>query len=184
MENQDSNPRSAIDQALGTCHDIINVHRKENRTLLTIALTVGAGCASYFMYSLLRMRLNPSSGNIETQGYIVYIFGIVVISILTALYRFHLKEISRAQQNLIAFMRIRIAASSYKDGFATEVRKSLTENAFHSDITQTNSAKNKPIESPVPGHPASELSTLVVNKLLEILIQKEKKEQSSEKTDT
>jgi hypothetical protein len=98
------------------------------------------------------------------------LFGIVIISILTALYRLHLKEISKAEQNLTAFYRIRIAANNMKnEGFGTEVRLALTQNAFYHNAESNSSilGSNKKIESPIPGHPSSDILTAVLNKILD-----------------
>lgn len=123
----------------------------------------------YYPRNLNAQLIKPettSSSNFINYG--IYLFGIVVISILTALYRLHLKEISKAEQNLIALYRIRIAGNNYSDGFSTEVRKALTENAFYAgDGDKGLFNRTKKVESPVPGHPGSDLVTLVVNKLLE-----------------
>lgn len=106
-----------------------------------------------------------SESNTGLISYGIFVFGIVVISILTALYRLHLKEISKAQHNLTAFCRIRVAAHNTSAGFSTEVRASLTTNAFY---TETDSGLlRKRLESPVPGHPSSDIVTALLNKILD-----------------
>lgn len=111
-----------------------------------------------------------SLGNSSFNEYGIYLFGIVIISILIALYRVHLKEISKAEQNLIAFYRIRIAANNIKkEGFGSEVRAALTEGAFYQNSESNSSlfGSGKKVESPIPGHPTSDLLTSVLNKILE-----------------
>lgn len=97
---------------------------------------------------------------------ILYVFVavfVVVFGVMMAIYRFHLSEISRSEQLKVGFMRIRIAANNYQnEGFSTEVRTALTADAF---TYQT--GKDKKIESPLPGHPSSDVGTLLVNKLID-----------------
>lgn len=95
--------------------------------------------------------------------YVFVLLFVVVFGVMMAIYRFHLSEISRSEQLKVGFMRVRIAANNYDNqGFATEVRMALTDNAF-----TFQSGKDKKVESPLPGHPGSDLGALLVNKLLE-----------------
>lgn len=98
---------------------------------------------------------------------------LAVFGVLMAIYRFHLTEISRAQQHKLGLQRIRIAANnSDKEGFGSEVREALTANAF-----VFSSGKGKNIESPLPGHPTSDFATLFMNKLLDSIQVDVKKKQ-------
>ncbi|CAA0099763.1 Uncharacterised protein [Halioglobus japonicus] len=98
-----------------------------------------------------------------TVLYVFVVLFVVVFGVMMAIYRFHLNEISRSEQLKVGFMRIRIAANNHDNqGFSTEVRMALTDNAF---TLQT--GKEKKVESPLPGHPSSDLGALLVNKLLE-----------------
>jgi hypothetical protein len=107
-----------------------------------------------------------SSGFYSPNTTVLYVFVvvfIVVFGVMMAIYRFHLNEISRSEQLKVGFMRIRIAANNFENkGFSTEVRMALTDNAF---TFQT--GKEKKVESPLPGHPSSDLGALLVNKLLD-----------------
>ena len=116
--------------------------------------------------------LQPQSSNSTLIFVFVGVF-LAVFGVLMAIYRFHLTEISRAQQQKLGLQRIRIAANnSDKEGFGTEVREALTANAF-----VFSSGKEKKVESPLPGHPASDFATLFMNKLLDnISIDVKKKE--------
>jgi len=97
---------------------------------------------------------------------LIYVFVgvfVVVFGVMMSVYRFHLAEISRAQQYRFGLMRVRIAANNAESiGFDTEVRQALTGNAFH-----FSTGKDKKIESPLPGHPGSDAGALFVNKILE-----------------
>lgn len=91
----------------------------------------------------------------------------VVIAILLSLYRFHLQEISRTEHYKLGFLRIRIAATNVDGGFQSEVRQSLTDGAFSYDSSKR--VKKGPIESPLPGHPGSDASALLLNRILDVL---------------
>lgn len=93
---------------------------------------------------------------------------VVVFGVLMAVYRFHLNEVARAAHYKIGFMRIRVAASNHdKEGFHSEVRQSLTDKAFDFSPSSVIGGKGKQVESPLPGHPSSDLSAMLLNKLLE-----------------
>lgn len=120
-----------------------------------------------------RIDINPILNSIATSQTssqpdisVLYIFSalfLVVFGVLMALYRFHLSEISRAQQYRIGLLRIRIAANNFdKEGFGSEVRQALTQRAF-----QYSTGKEKKVESPLPGHPGSDIATLLINKLMD-----------------
>lgn len=93
-------------------------------------------------------------------------FAVVVLAIFASLYRWHLREITRNEHFRFGLMRIRIAAAnSETPGFSGEVREALTQGAFASPF-QDSSAKAKEVQSPLPGHPTSDVATAVLNKLL------------------
>ena len=93
---------------------------------------------------------------------------IVIFSIFIALYRFHQKEMTKNEHYKLGFLRIRIAYNNFdKEGFGSEVRIALTENAFAFKPDGLFDKKSKQIESPVPGHPTSDIATALTNKLLE-----------------
>lgn len=118
-----------------------------------------------------------SNGNAEIDNnnnklidYGIILVGIISISVLTGFYRYHLKEISKAEQNLIAFHRIRIAAYNFdKGGYDELIRTTLVKNAFYYVTNEEGSLlpKKKIIESPLPGYPAADITTSLINKLLE-----------------
>lgn len=97
---------------------------------------------------------------------------VVVFGVLMSIYRFHLIEISKAEHNRLGFMRIRVAANNAdKDGFQSEVREALTQNAF-----EYSTGKDKKVESPLPGHLTSDISTALINKLMSNIDVKLKKD--------
>lgn len=101
----------------------------------------------------------------------VYLFaiGLIAFSVGISLYRYRLREVAKYEQYAVAFMRIGIAANNNEDGFQTEVMKSLTENAFHFEAKSGilgGGDKAKKVESPLPGHSASDITSELLSKIL------------------
>jgi hypothetical protein len=93
---------------------------------------------------------------------------VVLFGILTGLYRVHIREITKNEQYRLGFMRIRIAANNASTtGFDGEVRTTLTKGAFDSPIEESLLARRWKVESPLPGHPSSDLASSILNRLLE-----------------
>lgn len=93
---------------------------------------------------------------------------VLIFSVFTGMYRFHQKEIAKNEHHKLGFTRIRIAANNAdREGFKDEVRTALTLNAFSVPADSLFGNKEKTVESPVPGHPTSDLAAGIVNKLLE-----------------
>ena len=102
----------------------------------------------------------------------------IVVSVFTSLYRFHLREITKNEQYKVAFLRLNIASTvAGENSGSTDLTKTLTENAFTVQqegstifsrrVRSNESPTTMRVESPLPGHPTSELATGIVNKLLE-----------------
>lgn len=101
------------------------------------------------------------------DDYILYGIFILIFSIVTSFYRFHQKEISKYEHYLIGFHRIRIAANNSPNKFETEVRTELTRDAFSYETQKAIFSTEKKVESPIPGHPTSDITTLFINKIFE-----------------
>ena len=91
----------------------------------------------------------------------------LVFGVTTSLYRFHLNEISKMEHYKIGFLRIRIAANNISEGFEGEVRKALTESAFTFQPTYSGFGRPKKVDNPLLGHPGVDLTTTILNKLLD-----------------
>lgn len=97
--------------------------------------------------------------------YILVALFVVIFGVMMAIYRFHLSEISRSEQYRFGLLRIRISANNFeKEGFKSEVRESLTKDAFN-----FSTGRGKNIDSPLPGHPTSDLGALLTNKLIDAI---------------
>ena len=172
-------PRT-IDQAIEACEKLIFWHRFYS--FLMLILLVICTFAFYKAFNYLEkesenVQYNAAGQLISSNGlefvsknatftYMTLGLYLVVFGILVAIYRFHWGEISRNEQIKLGFWRIRIAARNTDPGFQTEVRQSLTKDAFTFNRKAQNE-KSKEIESPVPGHPGSDLAAAVLNKILE-----------------
>ncbi len=164
---QDAKTRT-LDEALAACDEHVEQHRRRARLVLMILFQVAMlaliGLGGLIGIGSLGGRLTDSS--IDTTmltGALLFLSAL--IAVLVSLYRFHLVEISRNEHYRIGFMRIRVAANNTGKGFAGEVRSALTEDAFRFEPPGRPS-KNR-VESPVPGHPTSDLTALVLSKLLD-----------------
>jgi cell division protein FtsN len=92
----------------------------------------------------------------------------LIISVFTALYRLHQKEMAKNEHYKLGFSRVRVAANNAeREGFKSEVRSALTMDAFSAPLDGFFGRKGKVLESPLPGHPASELATGMINKILD-----------------
>jgi hypothetical protein len=92
---------------------------------------------------------------------------VVIVGVFVGVYRFHLREITKNEQYKLGLMRIRVAANySAQPGFDGEVRTALTKGAF--DMPQEMGVLGRRrIESPLPGHPSTDIATLFFNRLME-----------------
>ncbi|MEX0958975.1 MAG: hypothetical protein WDZ63_06765 [Burkholderiales bacterium] len=182
----DNEELGTIDQAIATCDDYISEHRRAaTRTLLLfaqfsivlVAITIG------FVLLLLPPSMELSEQvDVSTLFSNSIIFALIAIflvmfGVLMSIYRFHLNETSKAEHPKLGFMRIRVAANNSGAGFQTDVRVALTDQAFAFLPQQTGMFRSKRIESPIPGHPTSDLAALLLDKLLdrfELVARKEK----------
>jgi hypothetical protein len=110
----------------------------------------------------------------DLSDYILYGIFILIFGVTASFYRFHLKEISKQEHYLTGFHRIRVAGNNSKTKYDDEVKISLTRNAFEFE-----SSKNEKVVNPIPGHPTSDLASTLLNKILDKLEFKEKKENGS-----
>jgi hypothetical protein len=101
----------------------------------------------------------------ELNDIVLYAIFVLVFAVLTSLYRFHLKEISRQEHYLVGLQRIRIAAVNSSTKYDGSVLTALTENAFSFD--KGGERSSKVIKNPLEGHPTTDVATDLLNKLFE-----------------
>jgi hypothetical protein len=121
----------------------------------------------------IEQKTNPLS-NTDYINLLIYAFVLIITGIILSIYRFHLKEISKYEHYLIGFHRIRIAGNNSTSKYDDEVKMSLTRNAF-----ELSNEKKEKINNPLPGHPTTEITTYLLNKIfdkLEISKKDDKKE--------
>ncbi|HEY6094171.1 MAG TPA: hypothetical protein VIU93_04385 [Gallionellaceae bacterium] len=169
MTNSNEKNVMSIDAAINECNDYIAFHRKYMTRLLIVLLELGflAVVGGFYLFAYRGIyETAPQQSTLMTTvvtGILILIS--ILIGVLVSLYRFHLLEIARTEHYKIGFMRIRVAANNASAGFQTEVRKSLTEGAFQFETAKTQ--KSERIESPMPGHPTSDFSALLLNKIID-----------------
>jgi hypothetical protein len=178
---------NSIDRAILTCDSYIDEHRRNSNRMLMLLVQIGVVVLSgligfvYIFYRQLFGAIDQTAASSPFLNTIIFsllaIF-VLVFGVLMSVYRFHLNEISKAEHYKIGFMRIRIAANNNTDGFQSEVRQSLTERAFafHSP---SGIFKGKNVESPLPGHPTSDVAAVILDKLLDKIELIEKKVEKS-----
>lgn len=154
--------KGTIDSAINE----LDIYIENNRSAARMVLVYLTGFSLILATSLAVMRDKISLP--EPLQYILAGIFVVVFGVVMAVYRFRLNEIAKATHYKIGFMRIRVAANNFdRDGFNTEVRQSLTERAFDYSASSLLSSKGKQVESPLPGHPTSDIFAMFLNKLLE-----------------
>ena len=123
-------------------------------------------CGELSSNILLQLR-TAEVVSLRDKSILVFSFAIftLVFGVLMAIYRHHLIEISKCQYFRIAFMRIEAATDDILNGEDKSVLKSsLADRAF-----DYRSGKETKIEGPLPGHPTSDATTAIINRLLELL---------------
>lgn len=184
MSNGTETETRSIDQAISVCDSYIDEHRRQSTRILSILALVSLGVVTLLaVFIWLQVRATPVSiqssdmtgasisvSSTFTSSVIFALLAIftIVFGVVMSVYRFHLNEISKAEHYKVGFLRIRIAANNLGDGFQGEVRRALTEHAFAFEPTSSGLiSRGKKVESPLPGHPASDLSAIVLTKLLD-----------------
>lgn len=186
MEEKSDDTKNSIENAIEECKEKVLKHRSQSRFILFLVVSflmfIGIGLYIY-IYGL---RVNSSTESVKPIAldtswiYIVAGFIIMVFGVFMSIYRFHLKEAAKYEHLHIGFLRIRVAGNNTKTGYQSEVRKSLTENAFQFETNSTFLNTSKKVNNPLPGHPTSDISTLILNKLLDNVDFKKKDKSSQE----
>jgi len=157
-----------IDDAMKSCLEMERSHTHSARRILSMVLMLTVALLVILFFSLMFPAILPSQElKLSIPDTILYAFLAIytlTFSVLMATYRLHVGEASRLQHYIVGFMRVRVAGSNNTEGYKTEVREALTLGAF--EYVAKPEKKGK-IESPVPGHPGSEITTAVLNKLLD-----------------
>lgn len=169
----DDDKALAIDEAIAQCDELAKHHNARATTLLVMVVfaflfTLLLGFFFVFQNTVLRVE-KPLS---DTFAYLLFGSFVTVFAVLMATHRFHLSESSRMNHIRLGFMRVRVAGRNTKLAWQSEVRQALTAGAFPTADAPSglNLTKAKPqVESPLPGHPVSDLSTQILNKVLERL---------------
>jgi hypothetical protein len=155
----------AFDQAT---NDAINTSREQAKrhTLSSqVNLYFMMGFAAAFLGSIFFFGRSTFTAANPAIVYIVYGIFILIFGVTTSFYRFHLKEISKYEHFLFGFLRIRMACHDDIQN-NVEVKNALTQDAF---ATEVKVRKEQRIDSPIPGHPTSDIGSAVMNKILDAI---------------
>jgi len=165
---------TTIDDAIATCDEQIASHRNSGVRILgvlagaTAILVIAVAVFGWLLFQpLARLSEDKAISALFSGPFIYAILAIftIVFGVLMAIYRFHLNEVAKAEHNKVGFLRIRIAAHNLSQGYQTEVRQSLTEQAFTVGLSAVQ--KPKVVESPLPGHPTADVTAEVLDKILQ-----------------
>jgi hypothetical protein len=169
---------NSIDTSIVALEAYVNKNQESASKLLTYLMTFSISV----LMIIMMLYIFPSAFQVikdtdlasnsfkapESVLYGLFAIFVVVFGVLMAVYRFHLNEIARTEHYKMGFMRIRVAAKNHSyPGFNSEVRVSLTNEAFTYNPSSVFSSKDKKVDSPLPGHPTSDLSAVLINKLLD-----------------
>ena len=172
----ESTDKKLIDHAITWLNGAIDINREQSRLHVryaAYAVVVGIfGFSSSLFYADFAYPTRSDiPDQLEDMPFIILSVSGVVSIFFLSLYRRSLVIIERYEHQILGLSRVRIAANNYdNDGFKSEVRLALTEGAFDSPI-----AKKGRVESPLPGHPGSDLTAEMVNRLLDIVESNAKK---------
>ncbi|MGY6587295.1 MAG: hypothetical protein ACXIUB_03300 [Wenzhouxiangella sp.] len=148
---------AGLDDALRFCEERLNFHQKRSQSHLMLSLmALSLGGAVIFAGYINQFGEESSISTITISAFCVVAFGV-----LMALHRYHLTEIAKYEHFKLAFARLNIARS-YSDEASEHIISSLTADAFNVGGAQRGS-----VQSPLPGHPTSDLSALLLSKLLD-----------------
>ncbi|PWW07853.1 MULTISPECIES: hypothetical protein [Pseudidiomarina] len=150
---------SGIDGALGFCSERLKHHqmRSQLHFMLSLAALSFGGMVIYYSYGVGPDAASTSS-TLTLSAFCVVAFGV-----LMALHRYHLTEISKYEHYKLAFARLNIA-QSFDERAIDQIISSLTVDAFN---VKSGASNNGSVQSPLPGYPTSDLSALLVGKLLD-----------------
>lgn len=102
----------------------------------------------------------------KTAMYIAYGIVVLMFGVLASFYRYQLKEIAKFEHYLFGFTRIRIAGYFGDTKYEDTVREALTKDAFNYLDNKDSIPKKKKVESPIEGHPTSDFTTELLNRVL------------------
>lgn len=95
---------------------------------------------------------------------------VVLLGVITSLYRYRLRQVAKFEHYMFGLMRIRVAANNVnRRGFQTEVRTSLTLGAFDTPTEDLPFGRRRSAENPFPGHLGSELAWSLSHAVIERL---------------
>lgn len=173
-----------IDEAMAFCEKKATEQKQQAQIFLRfiyLAVIAFIAAVGWAFFSANGRSVSSTSQDTVILSLIAATIGFVGISITQ--YRYHINESSRMEFYFIAFLRIRVAARNIKEGWKSDVRTALTNGAFNFIPTSKIQKQKGEIDSPIPGHPTSDISAAAVNKLISLLEKKGDKTKSNDDDD-
>lgn len=181
MDSKEKNDLNSIDAAIQECKEKVDLHRKRGYIILMSVIIFITAVVTLIIAFIFDSSRSFSESNVGTLLiYILFAFVIMVFGVFMSIYRFHLKEAAKYEHLQVGFLRVRVAGNNTKVGYQSEVRISLTENAFNFELSNMSRTvgTNKTVANPLPGYPTADVSTLLIKKLLDNLEFKKKEEEN------
>jgi|GEM_PF-6643576 len=150
---------NGIQDALEFCEERLELHQRKSQAKLGYSIMSLIFGATVIFYSYAGMIRSENNSSIITLA----AFCVVSFGVFMALHRFHLTEVSKYEHYKLAFARLNIA-QSFNERATDNIISSLTLDAFNFNSTKGQAAG---VQSPLPGHPTSDLSALLVTKLMD-----------------
>jgi uncharacterized membrane protein len=165
-----------IEEAMAFCEKKATEQKQQAQIFLRfiyLAVIAFISAIAWAFFTANGRAVSSTGQNTVIVSLIAATIGFVGISITQ--YRYHINEASRMEFYFIAFLRIRVAARNIKEGWKSDVRTALTNGAFNFIPTSKIQKQKSEIDSPIPGHPTSDIATAAVNKLISLLEKKDEK---------
>ncbi len=161
---------SVIDRGIEALDKYIDATRQSARMLFRYLAFATAGMlVGIFAVSLIPLSSFDGLGSERVSLFLVG-FTALIFFIFAGTYRFHLNEISKAEHYKIGFLRIKASLEeSSKGAVPPEVLLALTQDTFKFNSSTPTFLQGKRVESPVPGHPGSDMTALIINRLFDQL---------------
>lgn len=151
-----------LDSAHEFCEERMLYHQHRSKSLYILSLGV-LFCGGFFLF-FINVVVNKEADAVDTATTItISAFAVVAFGVLMALHRFHLNEISKYEHYKLAFVRLSIA-TGYESQATDLIISSLITDAFS---LSSGSTKSSPVQSPLPGHLGSDLSAILLGRLLD-----------------
>ena len=167
----------SLHEAVAACDELMQVRRRAFGQMLLYLFFLLAIVFMLVLMSVLFLECG-SHGSVSSvisfletsrAGWFAFVAVLSLVFIIVSLYRMHAREYTRLEVAKMGLLRSGVAAAVAGREDRTEVVKALVKDAFSSEAEQRGRLGKKSLESPLPGQPTSDLLTMIVNKLFQML---------------